>query len=176
MRSTWKVTAQAGCTWKQVYHRVPGEGHAAGSYPSSYPQRHPSAAGHPPEGIGVGTYKYGSAADNIRDMEVVMPDGTIVNTGFKGVLRQHDRLQPDPHNQRGRGNTGGHSNITFKLTPAPETIKAATYFFNDLESIGQPLYEIAHRASFRCTSASPTGTISNCSGKLASTWQRSPPP
>ena len=73
------MTLYQGVPWASCLPKL-----LLGSYPSSYPSA--TIGGWTSTGgIGVGTYKYGGAADNIRDMEVVMPDGTIVNTGFKGV-------------------------------------------------------------------------------------------
>ncbi len=75
------VTAQAGASWKQVYDACWEKGFLLGSYPSSFPSA--SLAGWiSTNGIGIGSYKYGSAGDNVRSMTVVMPDGSIVKTGF----------------------------------------------------------------------------------------------
>ncbi len=139
-----EVTAQAGCTWKQVYEACLEKGMLLGSYPSSYPSA--TIGGWTSTGgIGVGTYKYGGAADNIRDMEVVMPDGTIVNTGFKGLCDNMTGYNLTRIISGAEGTLGVISNITFKLTPAPEIFRPLTYFFKDLPSIGAPLFEIAHK-------------------------------
>ena len=139
-----EVTAQAGCTWKQVSEACLEKGMLLGSYPSSYPSA--TIAGWASTGgIGVGSYKYGSAADNIRDMEVVMPDGTIVNTGFKSVCDNMTGYNLTRLICGAEGTLAVISNITFKLNSAPEIIRPLTYFFNDLPSIGAPLHEIAHK-------------------------------
>ncbi len=74
-----------------------------------------------------------------------MPDGTIVNTGFKGVCDNMTGYNLTRIICGAEGTLAVISNITFKLTPAPELFRALTYFFNDLPSIGAPMHELAHK-------------------------------
>jgi glycolate oxidase len=137
------VTAQAGCTWKKVYDACLEKGLLLGSYPSSAPSA--TLGGWiSTGGSGFGSYKYGAAADNIRSMEVVMPDGTIVNTGFEKVIDNMTGYNLNRLICGAEGTLALISNVTFKLVPA-EVIRPLTYFFKDLPSLGKPLFEIAHK-------------------------------
>lgn len=135
------ITAEAGCSWKQVYDAAWEAGFLLGSYPSSAPSA--TLAGWiSTNGIGVGNYKYGSAGDNIRDMKVVMPDGVIVNTGFKN---QSDNMSGYNLTRLITGAEGTLAiicEVTFKLTPRPELLRPLAYEFESLDKINDPLLEI----------------------------------
>jgi glycolate oxidase len=135
------VTAEAGATWKQVYEACLSRGLLLGSYPSSFPSA--TLAGWiSTGGIGIGTYKYGSAGDNIRNLEVVMPDGDIINTGFDEVCDNSSGYNFNWLMVGAEGTLGIITKVTFKLVPAPETMRPLSYAFNDLASIGPALTEV----------------------------------
>ncbi len=75
------VKVQAGITWKEVLDAVMEKGFIIGSYPSSFPAATVGAWMNT-NGMGVGSYKYGSAKDNVRNLQVVLPDGTVIETGY----------------------------------------------------------------------------------------------
>ena len=35
--------------------------------------------------MGIGSYKYGGAKDGVLNIEAVLPDGTVINTGYKNI-------------------------------------------------------------------------------------------
>jgi len=137
------VTAQAGASWKIVYDACMEKGFLLGSYPSSFPSA--SIAGWTSTGgIGIGNYKYGSAADNIRSMVVVMPDGSIVHTGFESISDNMSGYNLTRLIAGAEGTLGVITEITFKLTPAPEVLRPLAYSFAKLEDMGAPLADITH--------------------------------
>ena len=74
------VKVDVGCTWKELLDACMKKGYIIGSYPSSFPSA-TLGAWISTDGMGVGSYKYGSAKSNIINMELVLSDGTIVKTG-----------------------------------------------------------------------------------------------
>ncbi|MEM2943808.1 MAG: FAD-binding oxidoreductase [Methanomassiliicoccales archaeon] len=135
------VTAEAGATWKQVYDACMSKGLLLGSYPSSFPSA--TLAGWiSTGGIGIGNYKYGSAGNNIRNMEVVMPDGNIINTGFDELCDNSSGYNLNWLIVGAEGTLGVVTKVTFKLYPAPELMKPVSYAMDDLISIGPALMEV----------------------------------
>ncbi len=135
------VTAEAGATWKQVYDACLAKGLLLGSYPSSFPSA--TLAGWVSTGgIGVGNYKYGSAGSNVRNLEVVMPDGSVVNTGFDTVCDNSSGYNLNWLMVGAEGTLGVITKVTLRLVPAPEAMKPISYSFPSLEALGPPLMEI----------------------------------
>jgi glycolate oxidase len=135
------VTAQAGCTWKQVYDACMEKGLLLGSYPSSFPSA--TLAGWiSTGGIGMGNYKYGSAGFNIRDIVVVMPDATVVHTGFPNVLDNMSGYNLSWLIIGAEGTLGVITEVTLKLTPLG-VMRPLSYAFPDLASAGKPIMEIS---------------------------------
>ncbi|QLH74153.1 MAG: FAD-binding oxidoreductase [Methanomassiliicoccales archaeon] len=138
------VTVQPGATWKQVYEACLEKGLLLGSYPSSFPSA--TIGGWiSTGGIGMGSMKYGGAADNIRNMEVVMPDGTLINTGFDLVADNMSGYNLQRLICSSEGTLGLICKVTLKLVPAPEVMKALSYAFDSLEAAGAPLMEILRK-------------------------------
>ena len=135
------ITAQAGCSWKQVYDAAWEAGFLLGSYPSSAPSA--SLAGWiSTGGIGIGNYKYGSAGDNIRNMKVVIPDGSIVDTGFKDLTDNMSGYNLNRLFTGAEGTLGVICEVTFKLTPRPELLRPLAYEFESLDKLNDPLMDI----------------------------------
>jgi len=138
------VTVQAGATWKSVYEACLEKGLLLGSYPSSFPSA--TVGGWiSTGGIGMGTMKYGGAADNIRNMEVVMPDGTLINTGFELVADNMSGYNLQRLICSAEGTLALVCKVTFKLQPGPEVMKAISYDFPTLSAAGPALMEIERR-------------------------------
>jgi len=135
------VIVEAGATWKQVYEACLAKGLLLGSYPSSYPSA--TVAGWiSTGGIGIGNYKYGAAGDNVRSMEVVMPDGTVIDTGFNSVCDNSSGYNLSWLMTGAEGTLGVITKVTFKLTPAPEVMRPISYSYDNLMAIGAPLFEV----------------------------------
>ena len=74
------VKVGSGCTWKEVLDKCMKKGYIVGSYPSSFPSA-TVGAWIATNGMGIGSYKYGSAKDNVLNMEVVLSNGDVLETG-----------------------------------------------------------------------------------------------
>ncbi len=135
------ITCQAGCSWKQVYDAAWEKGMMLGSYPSSFPSA--TVAGWiSTSGIGIGNYKYGSAGDNISSMTVVLPDGTIVKTGFDNVCDNMSGYNLNRLFVGAEGTLGVITEVTLKLVPKPEVLRPLAYAFESLDKLGAPLKDI----------------------------------
>ena len=131
------ITCQAGCSWKQVYDAAWEKGMMLGSYPSSFPSA--TVAGWiSTSGIGIGNYKYCSAGDNIRSMTVVLPDGTIVKTGFNNVCDNMSGYNLNRLFVGAEGTLGVITEVTLKLVPKPEVLRPLAYAFESLDKLGAP--------------------------------------
>jgi glycolate oxidase len=129
-----EVEVEAGATWKQVHDEALKAGMLIGYYPSSAPAA--TIAGWiGTGGIGVGTYKYGSAIDNIRNMEVVLPEGQIIDTGFNYVSDHSAGYNLNRLFVGTEGTLGIVTKVTLKAVPAPEVIKPVTILFPTLEDM-----------------------------------------
>jgi glycolate oxidase len=135
------VTAQAGATWKDVYEACLEQGLLLGSYPSSFPSA--TLAGWiSTAGIGIGGYKYGSAGHEIRNMKVVMSDATIIETGFDKVCDNGSGYNLNWLMVGAEGTLGVIAEVTFKLEPGPEVMRALAYELPSVEAMGEPLMEL----------------------------------
>ncbi|NLI73881.1 MAG: FAD-binding oxidoreductase [Euryarchaeota archaeon] len=135
------ITAEAGCSWEQVYEAAWEAGFLLGAYPSSAPSA--SLAGWiSTGGIGIGNYKYGAAGDIIRTMRVVMPDGSIVDTGFKTLADNMSGYNLTRLITGAEGTLGVICEVTFKLYPRPEILRPLAYEFPSLDKLNDPLVEL----------------------------------
>jgi len=80
------VTAEAGCTWKQLYEALEGTGYRTpywGTLSGTYATIGGSFS---QNSIFWGSGQYGSAADSVISLEVVIADGSIIKTGSSAQL------------------------------------------------------------------------------------------
>ncbi|MBN1110160.1 MAG: FAD-binding oxidoreductase [Methanomassiliicoccales archaeon] len=135
------VTAQAGCTWKEVMDACLEKGMLLGGYPSSFPSA--TLGGWiSVNGVGVGSMKYGTCGQLVRNMEVVMPDGTIVQTGFDLIVDNETGYNLNQLIIGAEGTLAHICTVTLKLEPAPEVMKSLSYAFPTLKELGKPLMDI----------------------------------
>ncbi|MFW9800656.1 MAG: FAD-binding oxidoreductase, partial [Candidatus Thorarchaeota archaeon] len=82
-RESMTVEVGAGIIWGKLIEDLEDEGLAVAAYPSSAPSSTVGgwvAAG----GTGIGSTKYGGIAQQVVDLEVVLPDGQIIRTKDAG--------------------------------------------------------------------------------------------
>ncbi len=140
-----EVEVEAGATWRKVMDAAKEKGLLIGSWPSSAPSA--TIAGWiNTGGIGVGTYKYGSVGAYIRNMEVVLPEGQIINTGFDGVSDHSAGFNLNGLFVGSEGTLGVITKVTLKAYPYPEVIKPVSIAFNDLEGM-YPLLKALTRSA-----------------------------
>lgn len=136
------VTAQPGVTWKALADALDAKGLFLPCYPSSFPAA--TLGGWiSTGGTGIGAYKYGTAGDIVRDLEVVLPSGLVVHTGDKYV----------PQNGAGpnlnwlfigaEGTLGIVTEVTLSVLPKPEEFRVVSYSFDDLSKLGEAFRRIA---------------------------------
>jgi len=87
------VEVGAGIIWGSLLETLEDEGLTLPTYPSSAPSSSVGgwvAAG----GTGIGSTKYGGIKDQVVDMEVVLPDGSVIRTKADGQQLAIDRKEP----------------------------------------------------------------------------------
>ncbi len=127
------MTVQAGVTWKNAYDRAWREGLFLPAYPVGAPA---STIGGwiSSNGIGYGSYKYGTARDLIVDLEVVLPSGDIVHTGHPTLETGHILGNVNGAFVGGEGTTGIMTRATLRLFPRPEEIRPLAYAFPSIRT------------------------------------------
>ena len=135
------VTVEAGAEYKKVYDACLAKGLILGSYPSSFPSA--TIGGWiAKDGVGIGSYKYGGPGQNLRSMEVVMPDGSIVKTGFEHVADNSAGYNLNALQVGAEGTLGVITKVTLKLHPFGGVLRNVSYSFDKLVDIGAPLWEL----------------------------------
>ncbi len=127
------VTVQPGVTWKALADALDAKGLFLPCYPSSFPSA--TLGGWiNTGGTGIGAFKYGSAGDLIRDLEVVLPTAEIIHTGDKYVPQNGGGPNLNWLFVGSEGTLGVVTEITFAVLPKPEELRPVTYSFDDLRS------------------------------------------
>jgi glycolate oxidase len=129
------VTVECGITWKKLYDSLLRRGYIIGSYPSSAMAA--SVGGWiNTGGVGVGTYKYGSAMDHLKSLEVVLPTGKILETGnlrtsiFGGMDLNSLFFGSE-------GTLGIITRASMRIYPAPEELRPISYGFSSFKELSQ---------------------------------------
>ena len=78
----------------------------------------------------------------MRSMTVVMPDGSIVKTGFDIVSDNMSGYSLTRLISGAEGTLAVICDVTFKLTPRPEVLRPLAYSFADLGDLGAPIMDI----------------------------------
>jgi len=134
------VVVQAGATWKELYDKVLEKDFIIGAYPSSAPAA--TVGGWiNTGGIGIGSYRYSGAQEQIRSLEVVLPTGEILQTGFSNVLSNNTGLNLTSLFIGAEGTLGIITEATLKVHPGPEEIRPTTFGFKDLSSLAKALHD-----------------------------------
>jgi glycolate oxidase len=139
-----EVEVGAGATWKKVHDEALKAGLFIGYYPSSAPAA--TIAGWiATGGLGIGSYKYGSVVANVRNMEVVLPEGQIINTGFNYVSDHSSGYNLNSLLVGSEGTLGLVTKVTLKAVPAPEVIKPVSVMFATLKDVFPMMHEITRK-------------------------------
>jgi len=125
------ITVEAGCTWQEAFDRA----WAAGLFLPVYPTFAISStvggwinSG----GVGVGAMKYGSPRDLLRNLEVVLEDGTVLQTGSDRVDLGGSPTDLGPLFVGSEGTLALATRATLRLHPRPEEIRPLAYAFPTL--------------------------------------------
>ncbi len=141
------VKVQAGCTWKRLLEACMKKGYIIGSYPSSFPSA-TLGAWYSTHGMGIGSYKYGSAKDNVLNAEVIVDDGSIVTTGWDNVGSYNASFNLNQFFTGAEGTLGFISTFTMRLHPMGE-IRCLAYEFDNLKDIDGPMQAMVNDASVK---------------------------
>jgi FAD/FMN-containing dehydrogenase len=106
-----------------------------------------------------GLWKHNVAWFTLTSLQIVLPDGTVLDTGSKAVvgIPEFWPYGPGPTLHFALGTLGGNvaaalgivTKISFKLYPVPEAIDGAYAFYNDVRGVVEAIKEFAHRELFR---------------------------
>ena len=141
------VKVQAGSTWKNLLEACMKKGYIIGSYPSSFPGA-TLGAWISTNGMGVGSYKYGSARENVLNSVYIVDDGSIVTTGFDNIGSYRQMYNLNQFFSGAEGTLGIMATVTFRIYPMGK-IKPLAYEFDALKSIDGPMQEMVNDASVR---------------------------
>jgi len=136
------ATVQPGISWKGLADALDAKGYFLPCYPSSAPSA--TLGGWiNTGGTGIGAYKYGSAGDLIRDMEIVLPDATVIHTGDKLVPQNGGGPNLNWFFVGSEGVLGIVTEVTLKILPKPEVLRPVSYSFAELVKFKPALKQIA---------------------------------
>ncbi|UCG69766.1 MAG: FAD-binding oxidoreductase [Thermoplasmata archaeon] len=134
------VTVETGITWKMLYENLIRKGFLIGSYPSS---AYAATVGGwiNTGGVGVGSYKYGSALDQIRGLEVVLPTGRILNLGNDNTIN-YGGYDLNRLFFGSEGTIGIITSASLKIYPAPQELRPLSYGFLDFKTLSNAVRSI----------------------------------
>ena len=141
------VRCEAGITWKALLDACEEEGYLIGSMPSSFPSG-TIGAWISTNGMGIGSYKYGSAKDNILNSQIVVDDGSIVTTGYDDMGSYRAPYNLNQFFAGAEGTLGIVGEVTFRIYPAGK-LKCLGYEFDELKDAHQPIQDMVADASVR---------------------------
>jgi len=95
-------------------------------------------------GSGMRSVKYGTVTDYVLDLEVVMPEGTVIQTGGK-VMKSASGYDLTALMIGSEGTLGVITGARLKIHPLPEARAAVLAHFNDLEAAGSAVSAIMGR-------------------------------
>ena len=141
------VKAGAGCTWKELLDACMKKGYIVGSYPSSFPSA-TLGAWIATNGMGIGSYKYGSAKDNILNMEVILSNGTILETGDDHMGSYGSGYNLNQAFSGSEGTLCVFGTVTFRIYPMG-VVKPAAYSYPALKDMHGTIQKIVQHPSIR---------------------------
>ena len=129
------VTAQPGITWKALADALDAKGYFLPCYPSSYPAA--TLGGWiGTGGTGIGAFKYGTAGNIVRDLEVVLPNARVIHTGDKLVPQNGGGPNLNWLFVGSEGTFGVVTEVTMTMFPKPEELRTVSYSFAELKMLG----------------------------------------
>ncbi len=139
------VKVQAGCTWKRLLEACMKKGYIIGSYPSSFPAG-TVGAWISTNGMGIGSYKYKSAKDNVLNSHVIVDNGDIITTGFDGMGSYGMSYNLNQFFSGAEGTLGVLADVTFRIYPMGE-IRCTGYEYDTLSAADPQLQAIVQSPS-----------------------------
>jgi FAD/FMN-containing dehydrogenase len=143
------VTVECGVTWKQLHLHLDALGLRLPFFGTFSGAQATVGGGLSNGALFFGTARYGTAADNVLGMEVILADGRRLRTGqggFKNVSKPFYRTYgPDLTGLfcHDCGALGVKTEATFRLIRKPEYTGFASFVFDGMAGAGRALSEIA---------------------------------
>ncbi len=134
------ITVGPGVLWKDLHEILSQKEYSIGAYPVSST---PSVGGWVDTGgAGIGSYNHGFATDLVRSMEVVLPNGKIINTGFEKVLSNSSGYNLNGLFVGADSTLGIITKITLKMFPIPQETRPLYYTFLEPKSMTEAMHEV----------------------------------
>ena len=140
--ATRTMMVEAGCTWQEAYDRAWGAGLFLPVYPH-FALGSTIGGWINGGGVGFGAMKYGTPRDLLLNLEVVLADGTAVQTGSDRLDLGTSHMNLGPLFWGSEGTLGLVTRATLRLYPRPEEIRPLAYTFDRLHSAVPALRELA---------------------------------
>lgn len=136
------VRVQPGVVWLRLDEWLNRRGYFVPYYPSSAPGA--TVGGWiSTGGVGVGSYKYGTARDNVRSLQVVLPSGQMINTAHLLDGRHPSQFDLTCLFVGAEGSLGIVTTIDLQVYPKPESFVPTTYSFPDMDHVFNALVQIS---------------------------------
>jgi len=98
--------------------------------------------------MGVGSYKYGAAKDNVLNMEVVLCDGTVLKTGFDNIGAYKSGYNLNQIFSGSEGTLSVFGTVTFRMYPMG-TIKPLAYEYEAFRDMNAAIQAIVNHPSVK---------------------------
>jgi glycolate oxidase len=135
------VKVGAGCTWKELLDACMKKGYIIGSYPSSFPSA-TLGAWIATNGMGIGSYKYGAAKDNVLNLEVVLSDGSILKTGDDHIGTYGIAYNLNQFFAGSEGTLCVFGTVTFRIYPFG-ALRPLVYSYEKLKDMHETIAKIS---------------------------------
>ena len=136
------VRVQPGVVWLRLDEWLRRKGYFIPYYPSSAPGA--TIGGWiSTGGVGVGSYKYGAARDNVRSLQVVLPNGRIIDTAHISDSKHPSQFDMTSFFIGAEGSLGIVTAIDLQVYPNPESFVPTSYSFANMDMAYNALAKIA---------------------------------
>ena len=144
------VTVECGCTWKELYAQLEPTGLRTPYWGTLSGSKATIGGGFSQNSIFWGSGQYGTAADNVIGLEVVLADGSIVTTGSGAQLNSQPFFRHYGPDLTGlftcdAGALGFKATATLRLIPQPQGKQFCAFDFKNGEDAIAAMSEIARR-------------------------------
>lgn len=142
------VTAEAGCTWEQLFEGVAKRGLRCRSWGPLSGRRATIGGSLSQNGGFFGAGQYGPVSDSVLGLDVVLGDGRVVATGAAAAGECAPFMRQSGPDLTGifladSGRLGVKARATLALKPAPNITLAASFVFDDADAAHAAMVDVA---------------------------------